>query len=1121
MAPRLTGYLLLFVFLAGAKAQDRPPFKDDDDDRQAERLNWFYSQRMYPNGSIPAGARRNAILEIERIDAAARARRQAARRQVQGNIPFSLTTDAANWSLIGPKPTDPGSPFTTSGRISAVAVDPRDNNVVYAGAADGGVWKTTDGGVNWIPLTDNQVSLATGSIALDAQNPDTVYVGTGEGNFNGDGYYGVGILKSTDGGQTWNNIVGPFLRDYIGTIAVSPTNSQVLVCGSDGPIVSGTRQAGGIWRSADGGNTWTAVLTGNAVSGTAVVFDPTDGSSVYAALGYYRGGVRNGVYHSSDAGLTWQPLNGTGAASLPTSTAGRIELAIAPSSPATIYAQIAGTIVSGTNSAPLLGIYKTTDAGTTWTKLNTTTLAGTWGAQMWYYNTLRVSPTDPNVVWSAGIAVLRSLNGGTSWSALSLTGPDGNDMHVDFHGLAFTPDGSKLYIGNDGGMYSTSDITAARPNWTALNDTLAITQFYPGMSMDPGTSGVSLAGAQDNGVQLFDGSGTWTGVASCDGGYTAMDPSFPTLSYASCQGISIARSLGRDASSILVPVYYGIDATDATQFIAPWVIDPANAQTLYFGTFRVWQTRDGGGQWAALSPDLTGGNKGTLTALAVAPADSNTVYVGTSNAKVQMTSEALKGPGASWNDRTPGLPARAVTAIAVDPVDAATAYVTFSGFPSLSDLQGHIYKTTNSGATWQDISGNLPAIPVNNIIVDPDLPNTLYIATDAGVMITTDGGNGWSSLGSGLPKVAVLSLAMSRHARVLRAASHGRSVWEIAIPINGPSLQPSIDTLTPATVDVASGNFVLNVAGSNLLPGTVIRWNGQNRKTTFVDNGHVTAEITADDVAASGRASVIAFNASTGGGSSNAKNFNIGGAPKTVTAAFVNAANPSAGNVVAPRSIASLYGTNLAPSVVVAGAPPLPFLLAGTLLTNSAGYAYPLFFVSPRQINVQVPNNGSPVTLNLTVTQGIQSMTLPVKVQQFAPGLFTTNGQGTGQASTVIANTATLVAPAGTTSDSRPAKPGEYLSIYCTGLGATTNPPVLGGPSPSNPLASTTVTPVVTIGGVPATVIFSGLAPGFVGLNQVNVQVPDGVTPGDAVPLVLTQGGVVSNTATIAVAAVQ
>jgi uncharacterized protein (TIGR03437 family) len=300
----------------------------------------------------------------------------------------------------------------------------------------------------------------------------------------------------------------------------------------------------------------------------------------------------------------------------------------------------------------------------------------------------------------------------------------------------------------------------------------------------------------------------------------------------------------------------------------------------------------------------------------------------------------------------------------------------------------------------------------------------------------------------------------------------------------------------------------------------VIRWNGQNRKTTYVDTGHVTVQIAADDVAAPGRASVIAFNSSTGGGSSNAKNFNIGGPPKTLTAAFVNAANPSAGNVVAPRSIASLYGTNLAPSVAVAGTPPLPRVLAGTVLTNGAGDSYPLFFVSPGQINVQVPNNGA-VTLLLTVTQGVQSVTIPVRVQQFAPGLFTTNGQGTGQASAVIANTATLVAPAGTTAGSRPAKPGEFLSIYCTGLGATTNPPVLGAPSPSNPLAFTTTTPVVTIGGLTAQVIFSGLAPGFVGLNQVNVQVPDGVTPGDAVPIVLSIGGATSNTATIAVAAAQ
>jgi uncharacterized protein (TIGR03437 family) len=367
--------------------------------------------------------------------------------------------------------------------------------------------------------------------------------------------------------------------------------------------------------------------------------------------------------------------------------------------------------------------------------------------------------------------------------------------------------------------------------------------------------------------------------------------------------------------------------------------------------------------------------------------------------------------------------------------------------------------------------------------------------------------------------VAVLSLAMSRGARVLRAGTHGRSVWEIAIPLNVPSLQPVIATLTPATVDAGSGNFVLSVAGSNLLPGTVVRWNGLSRKTSFVDAGHLTVQITAEDVASAGRASVIAFNQSSGGGSSNAVNFNIGGPPNTVSAAFVNAANPAAGNIVAPRSIASIYGTNMAPSVAAAGAPPLPSLLGGTMVTNGAGNAMPLFFVSPGQINVQVPNNGFPIKTSLTVTQGVQSVTVQVQVQQFAPGLFTTNGGGTGQASTVIANSATLVAPVGTTADSRPAKPGEFLSIYCTGLGATTNSPGLGGPSPSNPLAQTTTTPVVTIGGVPAKIIFSGLAPGYVGLNQVNVEVPAGITPGDAVPLVLTIGGVASNTATIAIAA--
>jgi uncharacterized protein (TIGR03437 family) len=255
-----------------------------------------------------------------------------------------------------------------------------------------------------------------------------------------------------------------------------------------------------------------------------------------------------------------------------------------------------------------------------------------------------------------------------------------------------------------------------------------------------------------------------------------------------------------------------------------------------------------------------------------------------------------------------------------------------------------------------------------------------------------------------------------------------------------------------------------------------------------------------------------------GAGASLPKGFVIGTPPRSASNAFVSAADPRGGSALAPRSIASLYGTNLAPSTAIAeGGAPLPFTLNGTSLWIN-GNAVPLFFVSPGQINFQVPRPGVlSGTVPLTILQGAQTTEINIAIRPYSPALFTTNAQGTGQASTVIAGTASLAAPLGAFPDSRPAKSGDFLSIYCTGLGDVTNLPPLGAASPSNPLAMTTTTPAVTIGGAPAPVSFSGLAPGFVGLYQVNVKVPDGVTPGDAVPLILTIGGAQSNTATIAV----
>jgi len=1088
--------ITLTTFCIPSFAQER-----EKDDHQKERDEWFYSQRAYPRTEIPAGARINAIAEIRRIDRAVRASHQHPLATTAADTGLPSTLDAATWTSIGPKPTDLGSTYVTAGRVNAIAIDPRDNNVVYIGAAEGGVWKTTDGGINWKPLTDNEASLASGAIAIDPTNPDTVYVGTGEENFASDSYYGAGILKSTNGGASWTNIVGPWVRTTIGALAISPADSQILLASS----------RIGIYRSTDGAATWTQVMPG---IGTSVVFDPTNGNIAYAAIGNVNGSALNGVFRSTDGGQTWKQLTGSGSSALPTSNVGRIEIAIAPSTPTTLYVGISNSSTSSFGS--LLGIYKTTDSGNTWTNQNAPNICASVG-QCWYDMTIRVHPKNPDIVFAFGsLTMSRTLNGGSTWSSLNRIGPNGVEIHVDEHYLAFTPDGTKLYVANDGGVYSTTSITdgANQVNWTELNDTLAITQFYPGLSIHPSNPNISYGGAQDNGTQRFGGTASWNNVTCGDGGFTAIDAAIPTIAYSACQDIAIRRTT--NGANWLGSVY-GIDQKDNTQFISPLVIDPSNSQILYFGTFRVWQSLDGAGKFLPASPDLSGG-RSTIKTIAPAPGDPNTVYTGFANGKVFMTGNALAGPNSSWVDRSTGLPTRSVTQIAVDPIDPATAYVTFSGFALGVGVTGHVFKTTNGGQNWNDISGNLADIPADTLAIDPDIPDTLYLGTDAGVMVTTDGGASWSTLGNGLPRVVVTALVLHRKTRTLRAATHGRSMWDILAPLASTSRQPSITAVAPGSVNAGITDFTLAVTGANFAAGTKLRFNGQTRSTNIVDSTHLTAQITAADVAQSGRVNLDAINTSRGAGVSNSVPFNIGPPPVSSTAAFVSAAN-TPGNALAPRSIATLYGTNLAPFVSLAdSAPPLPTSLAGTSLTLS-GNTLPLFFVSPGQINFQLPfiTVSGPTTFPMTITNGQLSSTINVTLTPYSPSLFTTNSQGTGQAAALVNSTSIIVAPTGKFPGSRPAAKNEFIQLYCTGLGDVTNRPNLGAPSPSNPLAATIAPPTVTIGAIQVTPVFSGLSPGFVGLYQVNLQIPPDAPSGDAVPVVLTIGGVKSNTATIAI----
>lgn len=793
-----------------------------------ERERWFYGPRQFPLGRIPAGARLKAFKRRKQMEAEEEAARQAS--AVSGSV---IQFSAPSWTAIGPQATS--SPFygSTSGRVSALAVDPTSANIVYLGGAQGGVWKSTDGGSTWTALTDSQASLAIGALAIDPNSPNTIFAGLGEQNFSGDSYYGAGVLKSTDGGATWAQEGATVFAApaYVGAVAVEPGNSNIVLAaaGSAGGIEFGNVQ-GGIYRSTDGGVTWGATPVQKAASfydsGTSVFFDPTNGSIAYAAI------KGEGVFRSTNAGATWSPLPGTGANLFPNSNLDRIELAISPSVPTTIYAAVA----SGNPFGELMGIWKTTDSGTNWVKLSsigTGTATDFCGSshQCWYDLVVRVSPVrsgGKDVIFAGGeefTNMYQSLDGGATWSLVQ------NNTHPDSHALAFSADGSVLYFGNDGGVWKTTSPTTAGSSlvWTNLNGgsggvgALGITQFYADMAVDR-TGKTIFGGSQDDGTQKYTGNTVWSDTGICgDGSSAAIDFVTTSTLYVNCNSIDIEKSTSGGGTQLSYSqVINGINTGDRVKFIPPLVMDPNNSQTLYFGTFQLYQTTNGAGLWTSISPDLTTGPGffGNISAMAVAPSNSNVVYVGTDDGNVQVTQNAGSGAAATWNLANSKL--NSVTGIAVEPASASTVYVSVSGFGV-----GHVLRSTNATSatpTWTDISGNLPDTPVDAIVVDPNVPNTLYIGTDVGAFTTGNDNVGsptWSTLGSGLPNVAVLALALQNSTRTLVAGTHGRSAWTLTLPGGFNLGAPSPSSVNVAATGTSTPSISFQVSANGALAGPV------------------------------------------------------------------------------------------------------------------------------------------------------------------------------------------------------------------------------------------------------------------------------------------------------------
>lgn len=664
-------------------------------------------------------------------------------------------------------------PNNIGGRISDIEFNPQDPNIVYAGAATGGVFKSIDMGVTWLPVFDDQSFLPIGDIAVDPLHPDTVYVGTGESNGGHNNLPGGGIYKSTDGGATWQ-FTGLGNTVSTGRIVINPQHPESLYVASVGSYF-GPNPERGIFLSTDGGQTWNSSLfISDSTGAIDVVIDPNNPQRLMASMwervrrpnSSHLYGPTSGIYRSLDGGASWTELT----TNLPNPSAtnvGRIGLAIHQANPDIVYALY-------TSGSYYSGFYKTSNFGTTWTDVDPDDEIGYGTSSFsWYFGQVRVHPTNPDIVYALDVSFMRSTDSGANWPIMyGYGGP--SVLHVDHHALAINPnDPNYLLEGNDGGINISTD---GGVNWTKVAE-LPVTQFYE-IGLDYNNPQRLYGGTQDNGTlrTLTGNVGDWTRIYGGDGFYVIVDHTNSNVIYAESQNGYLGKST--DGGNFFSYALNGINSTEPTNWSTPVVMDPNNNNTLYYGTDRVYRTANGADSWTAISPDLTNGipgtRLGTVTTIGVSPVLSNVIWAGTDDGHVWYTIDH----GTNWTDVSGTLPYRWVTRVIPDPVNETIAYVTFSGLKWL-DPQPHIFKTTDMGTNWTDISSNLPDAPVNAFAVDPINTDWLFAGTDLGAYYSSDGGANWNYISSDLPIVSVYDMKIHPADHFLVLGTHARSMYKM------------------------------------------------------------------------------------------------------------------------------------------------------------------------------------------------------------------------------------------------------------------------------------------------------------------------------------------------------
>jgi photosystem II stability/assembly factor-like uncharacterized protein len=697
-------------------------------------------------------------------------------------------------------PWDVEGPHNIGGRITCIAIDKNNTQIMYIGTPAVGIFKTTNGGSNWTHLFKNEASLAIGALAIHPNNSNIIYAGTGDNALSSFTYLGRGIYKSSDGGNTWTNI-GLSNTAVITEIVINPLNPLEIYAAAMGNIYAPDNNRG-LYKSTDGGNSWSQVLfLSNQAGVMDVVMDYSSPDTLFATgmhryrnnQGSYFSGTKTKIYRTFNGGQTWDTLtNG-----LPTGPDCKITLALSQNNPNLIYASYCD------NTLNYAGLYKTTNSGNSWSFVSQDPNMSM-GGFGWYFGGLRLDPNNDNIIYWMGIDLFKSTNGGNTWS-LNAPAWYTYDVHADKHDLQFIGNNSYV-LATDGGLYSTTVGGGTNASsWNYISE-IPITQFYR-VAYNPFDTASYYGGAQDNGTQMgsaSNGLSNWFRYFGGDGFLPAFDTLDQNIFYAETQNGSIYVTA--DGGFNWDPLSNTLSSSDRCNWNMPYVLSKHFYQQMYTGTYRVYLNNYAlYDNWTPISPDLTDGTNNvyhTITSVDESPITPNLLYAGTSDARIWVTQNG----GTNWTPIYTGMPNRYVSCVKASPNVSNGVFLSYWGYRD-NDTTAYIYYSSNYGNTWTSIaSSSLPNFAINDIWVKPDgSDSSILVANDGGVYATRNRGITWNRVGSNMPIIPVYDLEYNKAKQKIFAGTFAMSMQSMDIDSafkDNTISNPTATTLLPVKDEI-------------------------------------------------------------------------------------------------------------------------------------------------------------------------------------------------------------------------------------------------------------------------------------------------------------------------------